>query len=338
MNIIYTLNDKFVPQVAAGITSVCENNKTCRYIKFYIISAGISKKNKNELNRLVKNYKRIIEIIELDNLETYFDFEFDTNGWNPIVLSRLLIDKLIPDKIDKILYLDGDTIVRGNIEKFYNTNLKDKIIGMSIEPTIDKKRIAGLNMGKYPYCNAGVLLIDMNNWKKYEAGKKVIDFLAINDGKLFANDQDAINGALKEKILIVSPKYNYYNIFDQYSYRFLKKIMSPIKYIDKDVFYEARKDPSIIHYLGEERPWRKGNTHKYKKDYKKYLSMTVWKDTKDEEGWTLYFFCWRIFNLFTKPFPLIRYKIINSLIPTFMKIRKNKLKKEKNVKKGNNEQ
>ena len=27
MNILYTLNDKFVPQVGAGICSICENNK-----------------------------------------------------------------------------------------------------------------------------------------------------------------------------------------------------------------------------------------------------------------------------------------------------------------------
>ncbi len=329
MNIIYTLNDKFVPQVAAGITSVCENNKERKDITFYIVSSGISKSNKKELKKLVKIYNRKIEIIELEKLNNYFDFEFDTNGWNPIVLSRLLIDKLIPKKVDKILYLDGDTIVRRNLDDLYDIDLGNKVLGMSIEPTIDKKRIENLNMGDYPYCNAGVLLIDMKNWKKNKAGERVIKFLADNNGRLFANDQDAINGSLKEEIMILSPKYNFYNIYNQYSYSFLKRIMKPNKYIDKEIFEDAKREPAIIHYLGEERPWRKGNTHKYRKDYKKYLNMTAWKDTKDENGWRLYFICWRIFNIITKPFPLLRYKIINSLIPTFMKIRKNKLKKEK---------
>ena len=126
----------------------------------------------------------------------------------------------------------------------------------------------------------------------------------------------------------MNPKYNFYNIFTQYPYYFLKKVMKPKKYIDKEVFLEAKRNPCIIHYLGEERPWRKGNTHKYKSDYIKYLNMTVWQDTPLEEGWSLYFICWKIFNILTKPFPFIRYKIINSLIPAFMRFRKRQLNKK----------
>ena len=41
MNILYTLNDKFVPQVAGGICSICENNKDVDDINFYLISSVI---------------------------------------------------------------------------------------------------------------------------------------------------------------------------------------------------------------------------------------------------------------------------------------------------------
>ena len=56
--------------------------------------------------------------------------------------------------------------------------------------------------------------------------------------------------------------------------------------------------------------------------------MTPWKEAIDEDGWLLYFTCWKIFNFFTKPFPKLRYNIINSLIPKFMNYRKKKLKNE----------
>ena len=155
----------------------------------------------------------------------------------------------------------------------------------------------------------------------------IFDFYKKYNGNLFANDQDAINGALKKEILTISPTYNFYNIFYQYNYNFFVRLLKPIKYIDKDVYQDAVNNPTIIHYLGEERPWRKGNTHKYRKDYKYYLSLTPWKDTPDEEGWNLYFFCWRIFNFFTKPFPGLRLRIINGLIPFVMKLRKRKINK-----------
>ena len=329
MNILYTLNDNFVPQVAAGICSVCENNKNIKNINFYIISYGIKDINKKELIKIVNNYNRNMNIIELDSLEKYIDFDYDTLGWNKVILARIFMGKLLPENIKKILYLDGDTIVRGSLKELWDLKMGDKILGMSIEPTVDKKRKNKLGLEKYPYYNSGVLLVDLEKWRKEKADEKIIEFYKKNNGNLFAADQDAINGALKDKIYTISPKYNFYNIFYQYPYKFLKKLMGQVPYISKKEFDSAVKEPVIIHFLGEERPWRLGNNHKYKNDYLKSLNLTNYKNCNFEDGWKLYFICFGIFNFFTKPFPFIRYKIINSLIPVFMKYRTNKNKKNK---------
>jgi lipopolysaccharide biosynthesis glycosyltransferase len=108
----------------------------------------------------------------------------------------------------------------------------------------------------------------------------------------------------------------------------LKKLSGQAPYVTKEVYDESKAHPAIIHYLGEERPWRKRNTHPYRKEYKTYLSKTQWADTPDETGWGLYFFCFRIFNFVTKPFPSLRYRIIDSLIPAFQRRRAKKIKKE----------
>ena len=210
----------------------------------------------------------------------------------------------------------------------WNLDMKDSVVGASIEPTIDKKRKHNLNLDGLPYYNAGVLLVDLKRWRKEKTGKRIIDYYKRNNGRLFANDQDAINGSLKDEILTISPKYNFYNIFYQYNYKFLNKLCD-FPYISKESFIEACKNPIIIHYLGEERPWRIGNKHKYKNDYIKYLSLTPWRGDNFEKGWKLYFIFWNLFNLFTKPFPKLRYNIINRLIPVFMKYRSKKLKRSK---------
>lgn len=327
MNILYTLNDKFVPQVAAGICSVCENNKNIDEINFYLISDGISNENKLKLNSFVEGYNRKLTIMELGNIKEYIDFEFDTTGWNQIVLARLILDKFLPQSVNKVLYLDGDTIVRGSLGDLWNTDLTEHVIAASIEPTMDKKRKVNLGLEEKPYYNAGVLLINLDKWRFDKAGKRILDYYKANKGNLFANDQDAINGALNDQILTMSPTYNFYNIFYTYSYKFLSGLMKPVEYIDENVYRDAVCNPKIIHYLGEERPWRIGNHHKYRDDYLKYLSMTPWDGIGMENGWKLYFICWDIFNFLTKPFPGLRYKIINSLIPTFIKHRAKKNKK-----------
>ena len=46
---------------------------------------------------------------------------------------------ILSKNIDKIIYLDGDTIVRGCLGELWNLDMKNKIIGMSIEPTANKR-------------------------------------------------------------------------------------------------------------------------------------------------------------------------------------------------------
>lgn len=329
MHILYTLNDKFVPQVAAWICSVCENNEKWA-ITFHIMSAWITEKNKNELKKLASKYNNELFIYELKPLEEYFDFKFDTNWRNQIVLARLLVDKILPDNVDKLLYLDWDTIVRWNLKELFETDMWEKSIGMSIEPTYDKTRKDNLWLHIYPYCNAWVIFINMKRFRDIKAWMIIIDYYRQHDWQLFANDQDAINASMKDEIYILPPKYNFFNIFRHYPYWFLKKLMWKVPYFSKKEYMESVENPVIIHYLWEERPRRAWNRHKYRADYKKYLWMTYRKDNPDEKWWRLYFLCWYIFNFIMNPIPQLRYKIINYLIPYFLDYRKRQLKKIRN--------
>lgn len=139
MNILFTLDNNFVSQVAASICSICENNSQ-EQIHFFLFSKGISDENKAKLKSFIEGYKQSVSIYEIGDLDQYFDFEFDTSGWNPIVLARLLCEKILPDSIDRILYLDGDTIVLEDLSDLWKTDMKGSPIGGCIEPTIDKTR------------------------------------------------------------------------------------------------------------------------------------------------------------------------------------------------------
>lgn len=328
MNVFYTFDNNFLPQSATSICSLCENNKQVKELNIFIAAYQLTEENKLKLKQLVSSYNRNLTIIDIKDLQLYFDFPFDSSGWPVVTLARLLVGKLLPDNIERVLYLDADVIVRHDLSKLWNCDMGDKILGMSIEPTIDKKRKDILELNEYPYYNAGVMLINLKEWRNLDAMSRIFEFFKKHDGKLFAADQDAINGALKDDIYTLLPSYNYYNIYCQYPYRFIKRLMGNIAYFSKNQYMEAINDPYIVHFLGEERPWREGNTHKYRGEYKKYLYKTVWKDTKDEEGWKMYFFCWRSFNFLTRLFPKLRYMIISFLIPKFIRFRTNQRKKK----------
>lgn len=328
MQILYTVDNNFIPQLSASICSVCENNKQAKTIDFYIIVQNISTNNKIAIEKLAKSYHRTVQFEEIDHVAEIFS-GLDTKGWNEIILARLLMDRFLPKNLSKILYLDGDTIVNGSLDELWNTDLEQYILAACPEFTISSKRKKILGLApESSYVNSGVLLVNLTAWRHYDIGNRLVSLCSTKQDILFASDQDAINILLENKIKLLSPKYNYCNSYYFYPFSCLKKISQPSTMPDKQSFIKDVSNPIIIHFLGEERPWRKGNTHRFSNLYKYYLSLTPFKDTPQEPGWETYFFFWKLFNKATKHFPYIRYKIITSLIPIVMKARKEERKKK----------
>lgn len=328
MNILYSANENYVRHLAASLCSLCENNCGAESICFYVISCGITKESKAKIIELAKSYGRIVVFYELGNVQEKTSVKIDTKGFDESILARLFLGSYLPSYVEKVLYMDCDTIVIDEITSLFNLDLDGYILAGVPEPVVTKSRRPSLGMlSSDDYYNSGVLLFNLREWRNVNAEEQVLEYLVKNSGNLIAGDQDAINACFRGKIKTIAPKYNYasYNIY--YPYRLLKKLAGQSTYVSKEVYCESKAHPAIIHYLGEERPWREGNTHPYENEYKKYLSKTQWRNIPDEKGWRLYFFCFRVFNFVTRPFPMLRYKIIDTLIPSFMRYRAKKLKK-----------
>ena len=332
MNLFYTVNDAFVPQLAAGIVSVCQNNPEADEICFYVGGLQISAENRSKLEALVVPYGRKIHYIELNGFLNTIGFSVDTTGWNEIVLARLLMGHLLPRDLDRVLYLDADTLVVGDISELWKTDLTGYTLAGSAEPTATRARRENLSLGTSPYINSGVLLVDLNAWRNSHAGERILEYYKEKQSIISAPDQDAINGALAGEIYLLPPCYNYYNIYWFYPYRMLKKLQEPAPYFSEAEYEAYVKNPEILHFLGEERPWRKGNHHPYREQYRTYLAMTPWADTPEEEGWETFLGAFHLFYTVLKPFPGMRYRIIDHMIPAFLRYRKTqRQKKEKAV-------
>lgn len=333
MNIVYTSDNNFVPQIAAAVTSVIANNMS-QDVDFYILSKGITPANKRVISEHVKRMTdkcsgdhRVL-FKEIGDIRALCGMDIDTGGWNDIVLARLFLDRLLPPDVDKVLYLDGDTIVRRSLEELWNTDISGYVLGAVMEPTIDPARKRDMGLTDYYYHNAGVLLINIAEWKRSSAGERILRCFEENEGHLFSNDQDAINIELKDEILELPIIYNFCNTYSFYPYEAIVKMVGEGRFYDVKTYVRYAEDPVIIHYLGEERPWRIGNRHPYSRDFFKYYNMTPWGRSRSrrndimESGWEVYYFCFYIFNAVMKPFPMMRLRIINSLIPAVLRFRK----------------
>ena len=129
-----------------------------------------------------------------------------------------------------------------------------------MEPTIYQAVKESIDLGEDdPYYNSGVLLVDLKQWREQEIQKKLLGFWKSKGGKLFASDQDVINGTLKGQIHTLMPRYNFFTNYRYFSYRELTHLGKTYKAVTPRELQIAKRHPSIIHYMGDERPWIAGN-------------------------------------------------------------------------------
>lgn len=322
MNLLYTFDNNYVQHAIASMVSICRTNSWDKDLTFYALIDSLTEKNLHVLKSLADSYPCTVITTEINGFMSSFIPGFDTKGWNEVIMARLLVNRFIPHDIDRILYLDGDTIVRGSLKEIWETDLEEYCVGAVVEPTVSKETKRRLGLENSLYFNSGVLLIDLNRWREKQIEEKLLSLCAHNGNKLTAGDQDALNMTLGGSFKVLSPTYNYANSFYYYPYRIIAESEKSSEFISEREFRSIQTNPIIVHYLGEDRPWRRGNTHRFASDYWKNVELSPYAPyATEEEGWELYFRAWRIFNTLVFPFPRIRLWILRALIPLFLQYR-----------------
>lgn len=329
MHVLYASDENYIRHAAASMLSLLDHNRDAESITVHFLSMGVTEESRQAVRDLAAPFGREVCFYELGDLRRWFDFSFDARGFAQSTLARLFMARVLPETVDRVIYIDCDTVILDSLQDMFDTPMGNNYLGMVAEPTSNKARRRQLGMpDSQPYFNAGILLVNLKLWREENAENTVLCYYRDKGGNLIAPDQDAINGAFVGRILELAPRYNYGSVQLYYSWKAQKKISHPTPVMSEKEYLAGTEKPAIIHFLGEERPWRKGNRHPYSPVYEKYLSMTPWKDVPFDDGWQTYFFCFYLFNAVMKPFPYLRWRIIDSLIPAFMRYRAKQLKKK----------
>lgn len=330
MDFLYAADENYIRHAAVSMLSLLDSQKRGEPVRIHLMSMGITSDSRDRLQTLIEQHGGSIRFYELGDIRRWFDFDFDSRGFAPSALARLFMARVLPEDIDRILYLDCDTVVLEDLSPLFGMDMQQCPLGMVMEPTVNKARRRQLGMeDQQPYFNSGVLLVDLRAWRAEGTEATILHYYRDMGGNLVAPDQDAINGALPGRILMLEPRYNYGSVQLYYPWRAQRKMAAPTPFMSEADYRRGTEKPAIVHFLGEERPWRAGNRHPYTPVYERYLAQTPWKDTPKDEGWRTYYRCFGLFNRVTRPFPMLRYHIIDALIPAFMSVRARKLKKDR---------
>lgn len=255
IDIIFSSDNNYAQHLGVALCSIFENKSNRYLINIYVIDGGISTENKSKLKILENKYSFIINYLYLKT-EDYQDL-YISDHISQATYYRILIPELLDKKINKILYLDCDLIVLGDIIDLFEINIYDYSVAAVEEQLKDIKIKLGMS-DSTPYFNAGVMLINLIKWRELNISKITLNLVRNKPEILTFWDQDALNVTLADKCIVLDRRFNLLNS----GYKNISNINNPV----------------IIHFSSSVKPWLFNGRNPFDDKYFYYLNITPWRN------------------------------------------------------------
>ena len=278
MEIAACFDHNFVMPTGVMIYSVCANNRDAEINFHLLVNENVTAQDRKDLMGTIAgfNNKKLLFYPIKDTIIGKVPL---SKQWSTAIYYRFFLAVFLPHTIDKVLFLDSDIIVRNSLDSLWNTNIEDYSLAAVFDSALDANSETYNRLhysSKAGYFNSGVMLINLDYWRKIDAVKTFFEYVDSHYEALDYFDQDVLNAVFYQQKLLLSPKYNFQNAF----------MFSTPKY-DCEKYGEevtsAMNDPVIVHFT-DSKPWYKydRDPNPYNSTFYKYQDQTQWRGKKIE--------------------------------------------------------
>ena len=280
MNILLQSDERYAAVTGVCLTSLLENNRAAEEIHIYLINVCIGAENLEKFRSLAGQYGRAIEFLDMGTLSERLE-AINAPKWfdSYAAYGRLFAPGMIGEDIDRILYLDSDTIVTTDLGALYNVELEGNVCAM-VQDSADYGLYRQIGHRRDDiYFNSGVIVFDLPEWKRQKCEDAVFPFFRAFGAKLNFPDQDALNHLLKGKIKKLDIKYNYFVLFLTTGVDlnfFAAGLDRKPHYYSREAVRAAGENAAILHYTSSVKPWLKDTRCACVDQWDRYLRLSPW--------------------------------------------------------------
>lgn len=278
LNVLYQSNEAFVIPLAVSMLSLYENNKAIDRLEVYVIDDHIEEHSRKHLTELAAWFGRELHFIYVDDIERFLienDIEMQQVD-SYTTFMKIFVADLLP-QLDRILYIDADTIVLDSLAELCDLSLEGYGCAMVNTAMCGKVKTF---LDTPDYCNAGVIYIHLKYWREQGIQKQFSDVIIGKDRKRYTlvGDESLFNLVLQGKILKIPLKYNFDSSWwlwgwNKSLYRKLGWTKGNTPYGTAEEILRCREHPAIAHYINltTGRPWEDYNDNPFRKEFAYYL-------------------------------------------------------------------
>lgn len=295
--VVSAADDGYAMPLAVTIRSALDRLAPERRMRLYMLDGGLSDETKRRLLRSWNDPRLTVEWVQPD-LNQVGDLMINGHV-NVVTYLRLLMPIVLPENVERVIYLDADMLVRRDLGELWDEPQGDHAVLAVTDvaaPRIDApnhlpkfKKCRDYLAGYTPimnfrelglpvdagYFNGGLLVANLGKWRRERYAEQMLDCLRTHREHVLWWDQYALNVVLAGKWRALDDRWNQgAHLFVYPSWR-----ESPL---ERDEYLRLAKDPWIVHFCSPSKPWHYFCRHPYAGDFRKCLKSTDWADWRPE--------------------------------------------------------
>jgi lipopolysaccharide biosynthesis glycosyltransferase len=282
-------DDAYALPLAVTVRSALDHLDPARVLELFVVDAGITPRSR----------KRAIASWPAERVRARFlpvelaRLRHVPSGGHISVASyaRILLPELLPDTLERAIYLDSDVLVLGDLGRLWDEPLGgalclavqdtsapfiDLAVALPSRPVraiVDRPIENYAELGLDPraaYFNSGVMLVDLRGWRAEDIPARLLRCIEDNRRHVRFWDQYALNAVLAGRWRALDPRWNVSPYLEDCG----SFEASPF---DRAGYENATREPWIVHFVGPDKPWQAGSRLRFAERFHEHRARTVWR-------------------------------------------------------------
>lgn len=261
--VVFAGDYAYIRQIETALKSICRHNS---HLKIYLLNQDIPQEWFSQIRIYLQEMGGDLIDCKLIGLQYKMSWSNKLPHINHMTFARYFIPDFVTE--DKVLYLDSDLIVTGDLTDLFELDLGENYLGAA-------RSCFGAGIG----FNAGVLLIDNKKWKSNNIRQQLVELTEKEHENVGEGDQSILNILFQNSCYQLEDTYNFQIGFDagaaEKNHAFVFEIpLTPL--------------PKILHYISPDKPWKQFSVGRLREEWWKYSFMEwsyIVSSWKEEGVW-----------------------------------------------------
>lgn len=249
IDVVFAIDDNYATATTIVAHSIKANlREQATPLRLHVIDGGLGTEGRAE----VRAGLGVVGEVVIHSVEGHFQLpQAKIKHWTSAALGRLHVGTVLPDDLHRVIYLDADTVVLGDLSELIEEDLGGQAIGAVLNEVGGDRSWQLKDTAVYSdhgapapgYFNSGVLLLDMDRWRAEGVTERIDELYGRYGAQLRTHDQDVLNIVFAGAWHEIPEKWNKLVEHSRHG-----------RFGNGRLDYLTEPD-GIVHFIGDVKPW-----------------------------------------------------------------------------------